>query len=134
MSISGNSNNVLATRMTGVRVATDGTPAQRGQPNTVTGIVEASVVFVWHNDMRGNAALAMYFKVGQDYYSTPDTTEWCDKLRPMADWMRKEIAAKSVVRTTAEQIPKTDSVDVLGEGGDEGGETTGGDDEVDVVS
>jgi len=134
MSIGGNSNNVLAARMAGVRVATDGTPAQRGQPNKVTGVVEASVVFVWHNDMRGNAALAMYFKVGNDYYSTPDTTEWCDKLRPMAEWMKKEIAAKSAMQTSAEQIPKTDSVDVLGEGEDEVGATTGEGDEVDVVA
>lgn len=133
MSISGNSNNVLAARMAGVKVATDGSPAQRGKPNTVTGVVKGSVVFVWHNDLRGNPALAMYFEVNGEYYSTPDTTEWCDRLRPMADWMRKDLANRVPVSSSPEQIPKTDAVDLLGDGEDEAG-ATGDGNEVDVVA
>jgi hypothetical protein len=101
--------------MAGVKVAVDGTPSQRGLPNTVTGVAEATVVFVWHNDVKGNPSLAMYFKVGDDYYSTPDTTEWCGRLRPMAEWMRKELDGKARVSISAEQIAKTDSVDILGD-------------------
>jgi hypothetical protein len=114
MSVGGNSTNVLAARMAGVKVAIDGTPAQRGLPNKVTGVAEASVLFVWHNDLRGEPALAMYFKVGDNYYSTADTTEWCERLRPMAEWMRKEIGNKLASTTGAEQIPKTDAVEIFG--------------------
>jgi hypothetical protein len=114
MSIGGSGSNVLATRLAGVKVAVDSTPSQHGTPNTVTGLVEATVVFVWHNDVKGNSSLAMYFKVGDDYYSTPDTTEWCGRLRPMAEWMRKGLEGKARVSVSAEQLAKTDSVDVLG--------------------
>lgn len=116
MSISGNTNNVLAARMAGVRVASDSTPASRGKPNTVTGVVEAAAVFVWHNDMKGDAALAMYFKVGEEYFSTPDTVQWCERLRPMADWMRKELEGRRQAVLSTAQIPSTDSVDIFGPG------------------
>ena len=108
----GSNTNALTPRMAGVKVASDGGGAERGKANIVTASASAEVLFVWHNDQRGIARLAMFFKVGDQYVTTPDTVEWCDKLRPMSEWMRKALDTKAEHQQPVD-LPSDDAVDVL---------------------
>jgi len=118
MSIGGKNESALNIRRAGVRVAVDGSSASKGTPNTVTGVSRAAAIIVWHNDAKGVPEAALFFEINGEYYSTPDTVDWCRSLRPMSDWMRKGMESKVKEELKAEEIPATDSVDVLGIGDD----------------
>lgn len=110
----GNQNNPLSARMQGVRTARDVSSGQgTGPSNKVTHVMEAKCVFVGFNDERGNPQVAMYFEVGGQLYAPTDTVAWCSRLLPITDWMAAGVAEQ---RKDSEppNIPKTDSVDVLG--------------------
>lgn len=122
MSIGGRNDGVLGIRRAGVRVAVDATAVSKGTPNTVTGVAKAAALIVWHNDAKGNPEAALFFEINGEYYSTPDTVEWCRNLRPMSEWMKKGVGGKLNETIRSEEIAGADVVDVLGGGEDD--ETT----------
>ena len=81
-------------------------------PSTVTQVAEAKVVFVQYNDERGRPQTAMFFKVGDNYVTTKDTADWCRSLRPMTNWMRKQLESKLAEQSTP-AVPAEDTVKVL---------------------
>ncbi len=115
----GNNDNPLKARMQGVRVARDGTAASSGKPQTVTTVIKGEIVFVGYNDTRGEARSALFFKVGDQYYAPKDTEQWCASLRPMTDWIAAGVLEK-LKEERPVAIPRTDSVDVLDDGTEEG--------------
>ena len=112
----GNERSPLQARMQGVRVARDGSAGTQGKPQVVTNVVKAECVFVGFNDERGEPKVALYFKVGDQYLAPADTVSWCANLRPMTDWIAAGVEDKFKDEAPVE-VPKSDSVDVLG--GDE---------------
>lgn len=104
-------NNVVAARSQGVRSnATEPLPA-RGEPNTVTNVASAEVVFVQYYDGTGAQKTGLFFKLGDEYYGTKDNAEWTKNLATVTPWMKRALerttdAAKPV------QLPVTDNVDV----------------------
>lgn len=110
----------LAPRFAGVRIAQDATIRQdgKGEPNKVVGISEVSLVLVAFYDERGAPCHGLYFRVGDDLVSAQDTVEWCGRLKPMSDWMRRQVDQHfSAVEASATPpvVAQDDSVSVLAE-------------------
>lgn len=117
MSLGANKSDVLAARMQGVRVATDGTgTSNRGTPQRVTHVYEGKTVFVGYNDEQGRACVALYFQVGDQFYAPKDTVSWCANLFPMVDWIKEGVLAKLEQKAPADvaTLPDSDAVDILG--------------------
>lgn len=109
----GNQNNPLSARTQGVRTARDATNAQPGASQKVTHVVEGKVVFVNYNDEQGRPTVAMFFKVGDQYYAPSDTVAWCSTLKPMTEWLTAGVTDFLKDREPP-TIPKEDAVDVMG--------------------
>lgn len=109
----GNQNNPVSARMQGVRTARDATGASPGPSQKVTHVIDGQVKFVSFNDEQGRPQVAMFFKVGDQFYAPSDTVAWCNTLKPMTDWLAKGVAEfeKDIAPAV---IPKEDSVDVMG--------------------
>lgn len=114
------SNSALQLRLQGVQsrhAPAEAEPA-RGAPNTVNHVADASLVFVQYNDERGAQKTAMYFRVGGQFYSTQDTTEWCKKLYPMPSWMQRQLEGRLKREDSATDeslVSAEDTVDVMGD-------------------
>jgi hypothetical protein len=119
MSLGNQVNPSLAARMAGVKVAQEASTDARGRPQQVIDVLDAEIKFVRFNDEKGVSRTAMYFVVGGQYYATKDTVDWCEKqLYPMTAWMKEAVESHQSKRqapvVTAADLPKNDSVDVLG--------------------
>lgn len=107
------SNNALGTRLSGVKIARDGTgSSERGEPQKVLGAVEATWVVVAFNDERGTPCHGLFLKVGEQYYASKDTVQWCASLLPMNEWIRKQLEQRRKQEAPVE-LPAQDSVDVF---------------------
>lgn len=107
------SNSPLAARMAGVRVAREGTSdSDRGEPLKVIGVTEATWVVVAFCDERGVPCNGLFLKVGEDYYSTKDTVQWCSSLLPMNSRLRQQLNDRKKQSAPVE-IPAADDVDVV---------------------
>lgn len=109
----GNENGALTARLAGVKVAADGTGSTTGKPQTLVGLVEARCFFAKVFDERGNEQNLMFFDVGGQYVATLDTYEWVKKLRPVNDWLRRQLDAKLAQESAPVDAPKEDQVDVM---------------------
>lgn len=108
----GNQNNPVSARTMGVRTARDATGQSPGQSNVVNHVIPAEWVVVNYNNERGVEESALYLKLGDQYYATADTVQWCKNLRPMTDWIRDQLVKRE--RAAAPVIlPKEDAVDVM---------------------
>lgn len=89
--------------------------AESAAPQKLLGVLEAKVIFVRFTNERGVEETGMFFQVGEQLVSTPDTTEWAKKLGPMSAWLEKQVkgALKDKAPETA-QLPVDDTVDVVG--------------------
>ena len=121
MSLGNENNSPLKARMQGVRTARDGTGASAsGTPKTVNHVIKGECVFVGFNNEQGRASVALFFKVGDQFYAPKDTEQWCASLFPMTDWLAAAVAEK-FKEAQPVTVPRDDTVDVLG--GEDGDET-----------
>lgn len=105
----------LSFRRAGVRVAQDASRAAPSTPQKFLGAMKAECSFVFYNDERGVPRTALFFKVGNDYYTAEDSPQWCAKLYPMTDWLKKAMVAHEQSQQPAEEaVSAEDAVDVVG--------------------
>lgn len=112
-----NSSNLMDARRAGaVKTASEGAPVS-AEPQKLLGVVRAEVVFVQYTNQRGEQETGMFFDVNGQLVSTPDTSEWCKKLRPISGWLEKQVRDAIAPRPTAADLPESDSVDVMSNDG-----------------
>jgi hypothetical protein len=116
---SGNSRDPMTVRRSGV-LTTQNNSAQESpsgsspEPQKLLGVLEARVVFVRFTNERGVEETGMFFDVGGQLVSTPDTTEWAKRLAPMSSWLEKQVKVQLAdKRPETAQLPTEDTVDVV---------------------
>ena len=111
----GKNNGALAQRMAGVMVPTTG-DGTRGAPRKLQAAAKADVILAQYTDINGQVQAGLFFKIGDEYYSTKDTELWCKTLQPMSAWLKVQVEEAFAQQAPAD-LPKDDAVDVLGTGG-----------------
>lgn len=113
-----NSRDPMTVRRSGV-LTTQNTSAQESpsndhKPQKLLGVLEAKVVFVHFTNERGVEETGMFFDVGGQLVSTPDTTEWSKRLAPMSAWLEKQVKVQLAdKRPETAQLPTEDTVDIV---------------------
>lgn len=104
-------NNVVSARSQGVRSNSAAPLPTRGEAKTVTAVAEASLVFAQYYDADGVQKNGMFFKMGDEYYSTKDNDEWTKRLAPALPWMKKALDRAAEGRQPV-PVATVDNVDV----------------------
>lgn len=87
-----------------------GRPANEGAPNTVVSVAKAEFVVVEYFDGEGRRTRDALMKVGDEYYSPPNSQAWAESLKSVRPWLRDGIEKKRPVEGPV-QVP--DNVEIL---------------------
>ena len=104
-------------RQAGVRAA-DG-PREYGDPRSVLSLVRLDMYGIQFRDSEGLLHKSVVM-VGEDgsVYVPKNGEAWASELQASADWLKKgvtdKLTRKEIARTASVELPKTDTVDVLG--------------------
>ena len=87
-----------------------GRPANEGTANTVLSVAKAEFVVVEYFDGEGRRTRDTLMKVGDEYYSPPNSQAWAESLKSVRPWLRDGIRKRLPVEGA---VTAPDNVDIL---------------------
>lgn len=90
--------------------ANQGSPANEGTANTVISAAPVEFVAVEYYDGEGRRRRDVLMKLGDEYYTPPNSQEWAGSLKSVRPWLRDGTRKKMPVNGP---VTATDEVSIL---------------------
>lgn len=90
--------------------ANQGRPANEGPANTVIAVAKCEFVVVEYFDTEGRRQKDTLLKVGDAYYTPPNSQAWAQSLQSVRPWLQDGVRQKLPVEGP---VTVKDSVDIL---------------------